>query len=296
MKKRLETSNAITLMVGIFAFFACGLMDTTAQQIETVQPEIEAPQPSLSTEGSEFVTINVKDANISEVLKAYSLQTGQSIVVGPDVVSENVNVRLNNIPWQEALDVILKPYGFGYRVVGDTIVISKLENIVTVEGIEPLVSKVYTLNFLDAYDVKEVLEAQLSARGKISILKNKGLPGWEFGGGGTSGGGNSAQSGLGSVNREKVDPIEKSKVLLITDVPSNVSQIEKVLEVLDLMPKQVLIESRFIEISNNDLMDLGVDFATGQGGLTSPGVQPGNPGNDNQWGGANCQTSLSTLR
>ena len=131
MKKRLETSNAIALMVGIFAFFACGLMETMAQQVDAPQPEVETPQPSLSTEGSEFVTINVKDANISEVLKAYSLQTGQSIVVGPDVVSENVNVRLNNIPWQEALDVILKPYGFGYRVVGDTIVISKLENIVT---------------------------------------------------------------------------------------------------------------------------------------------------------------------
>jgi hypothetical protein len=68
-------------------------------------------------------------------------------------------VRLNNIPWQEALDVILKPYGFGYRVVGDTIVISKLENIVTVEGIEPLVSKVFTLKYLDAYDVKELCEA-----------------------------------------------------------------------------------------------------------------------------------------
>ena len=76
--------------------------------------------PMDETMGSEYVTINVKDANISEVLKAYSLQTGQSIVVGPDVVSDNVNVRLNNIPWQEALDVILKPYGFGYRIVGDS--------------------------------------------------------------------------------------------------------------------------------------------------------------------------------
>ena len=65
-----------------------------------------------------------------------------------------------------ALDVILKPYGFGYRVVGDTIVISRLENIITVEGIEPLSSKVFTLSYLDAYDIKDVVEAQLSARGK----------------------------------------------------------------------------------------------------------------------------------
>jgi len=284
MKKQLETSNAIALMMGIVAFFTCGLMESMAQQPETDPMEIGSPKPSLETEGSEFVTINVKDANISEVLKAYSLQTGQSIVVGPDVVSENVNVRLNNIPWQEALDVILKPYGFGYRVVGDTIVISKLENIVTVEGIEPLVSKVFTLKYIDAYDVKEVCEAQLSTRGKLSILKNKGLPGWEFGGGGAQSGASSSQTGLGVVQRNKTEAVQKSKILLITDVPSNVSQIEKVLEVLDQIPSQVLIESRFIEINSDDLMDLGLDFASGTGGLTTPGVQVGGSDGNNQWG------------
>jgi len=284
MKKHLETSNVIALMMGIVAFFACGLMEATAQQPATDPTDIGSPKLSLETEGSEFVTINVKDANISEVLKAYSLQTGQSIVVGPDVVSENVNVRLNNIPWQEALDVILKPYGFGYRVVGDTIVISKLENIVTVEGIEPLVSKVFTLKYIDAYDVKEICEAQLSSRGKISILKNKGLPGWEFGGGGSQSGASSSQTGLGVVQRNKAESIEKSKIILVSDVPSNVSQIEKVLEVLDVIPSQVLIESRFIEINSDDLMDLGLDFATGANGLNLPGVQVANPGQQNGWG------------
>jgi type IV pilus assembly protein PilQ len=282
MKKRLVTSYAMALMVGIFAFFACGLMETMAQQLEATEPEMETPQPSREPVGSEFVTINVKDANISEVLKAYSLQTGQSIVVGPDVVSENVNVRLNNIPWQEALDVILKPYGFGYRVVGDTIVISKLENIVTVEGIEPLVSKIINLKYLDAYDMKDLCEAQLSSRGKISILKSKGLPGWEFGGG-SDGGSSSSQTGMGTVRREEADPIQKSKVLLVTDVPSNVSQIEKVLEELDQIPSQVLIEARFLEIDSSDLVDIGVDFATGIDGLSTAGVQPATDGK-NRWG------------
>lgn len=284
MKKRLETSNVIALVAGIFAVFACGLTETMAQQPVSADADLTAPLSGMEVEGSEFVTINVKDANISEVLKAYSLQTGQSIVVGPDVVSENVNVRLNNIPWQEALDVILKPYGFGYRVVGDTIVISKLENIVTVEGIEPLVSKVFTLKYLDAYDIKEICEAQLSSRGKISILKNKGLPGWEFGGGGSEAGASSSQTGLGTMKREKTEAIEKSKVLLVTDVPSNVSQIQKVLEELDLMPSQVLIESRFLEISTDDLMDLGLDFATGANGLSTPGVQIADSDVNDQWG------------
>ena len=145
MKKQLSTTNAMILTLGVSAFIMLGQMNAPAQQPVASDPDSEMINPGDDAMTSEYVTINVKNANISEVLKAYSLQTGQSIVVGPDVVSDNVNVRLNNIPWQEALDVILKPYGFGYRVVGDTIVISKLENIVTVEGIEPLASKVFTL-------------------------------------------------------------------------------------------------------------------------------------------------------
>ena len=283
MTKHLGTTNAVILSMGLIAYMNIGPANAVANEATTLDPNAEMINPGSGAQTSENVTIIVKDANISEVLRAFSLQTGQSIVVGPDVVSDNVNVRINNRPWQEALDVILKPYGFGYRIVGDTIVINKLENIVTVEGIEPLVSKVFKLKYMDAYDVREVCEAQLSSRGKLSILKSKGLPGWEFGGDSASGASGS-QTGIGARKREKADPIEKSKTLIVTDVPSNVSQIEQVLEALDVLPSQVLIESRFIEISNDDLMDLGIDFATGADGLTTPGVQIADGDVNDQWG------------
>ncbi|HEY5653683.1 MAG TPA: secretin and TonB N-terminal domain-containing protein, partial [Pontiella sp.] len=188
-KHKMKTGAAI---VGLAVLTVSGQIAVHAQ---------EAASSAEEAQTSEFVTINVKDANIAEVLKAYSLQTGQSIVVGPDVVSDRVNVRLNNIPWQEALDVILKPYGFGYQVVGDTIVINKLDEMANVEQIEPLVSEVIELLYIDAYDIKEVCEAQLSSRGKISIPVNKGLPGWEFGG--VSRGSSSSQSGLSETKRQK---------------------------------------------------------------------------------------------
>lgn len=294
MKSKVDC-RATGVLLGIVLFVCCGQLAAVAQQAAGNQPGPQLIAPDDDAQQSETVTINVKDANISEVLKAYSLQTGQSIVVGPDVVSDNVNVRLNNVEWQEALDVILKPYGFGYRVVGGTIVVSKLENIVQVEGIEPLVSKVFGLKYLDAYDVKEVCAAQLSSRGKITILSNKGLPGWEFGGG-SSAGRNTSRSGssIGTSERKKAEPIEKSKTIIVTDVPSAVTAIGTILEELDKMPCQVLIESRFIEISTGALRDLGVDFATGSSidpvtgarvsGLQTPGVQPSNPTGNNQWG------------
>ncbi|MEN7973165.1 MAG: secretin and TonB N-terminal domain-containing protein, partial [Verrucomicrobiota bacterium] len=285
MKKSKVCDCFAPLWIGVFVFAFGGQLAVTAQTAEAEDQGPQLIEPADDSQHPETVTINVKDANISEVLKAYSLQTGQSIVVGPDVVSENVNVRLNNVDWQEALDVILKPYGFGYRVVGQTIVVSKLENIVQVEGIEPLASKVFKLKYLDAYDVREVCAAQLTSRGKITILSNKGLPGWEFGGGASSGG-NVSRSGstIGTAERKKAEPIEKSKTLIVTDVPSAITAIEAMLEELDNEPSQVLIESRFVEVGTGVLRDFGLDFATGVDGLTIDGVQVSDPGAANQWG------------
>ena len=224
---------------------------------DAARPALSEPEAESAT--SEFVTINVENANISEVLKAYSLQTGQSIVVGPGVVSDRVSVRLNHIPWENALDVILKPYGFGYRVVGETMIISRLESIVTVESIEPLISRVFNLGFQDAYDIQAIIEAQLSARGKFNILATKSLPGWEFGGEGKSG----AATEAGVRNRKEKREVHKSKTFVVTDVPSAITKIEKIVEEIDLMPQQVLIEAKFLEISSGGLSDIGLNYING---------------------------------
>ncbi|MCF7849800.1 MAG: secretin and TonB N-terminal domain-containing protein, partial [Kiritimatiellales bacterium] len=265
------------LSVGIFTIHASVYAQTKDQAVGSAQ----FIEPDSEVEDSEYVTINVKDVNIAEVLKAYSLQTGQSIVVGPDVIAESVNVRLNNIPWQDALDVILKPYGFGYTKVGDTIMVRKLENIMTVEEIEPLTSRVIRLKYLDAYDVKAVCEAQLTSRGKFTILETKGLPGWKFGSSGDNArrsSGKTAASSLGIQEQAKKKDLEKSKTIVVTDVPSAVAAVEAVIESLDQIPSQVLIEARFLEIGTDALKDIGLDFITGleevSGSATTLGGTP----------------------
>ncbi|MCF7818274.1 MAG: secretin and TonB N-terminal domain-containing protein [Kiritimatiellales bacterium] len=268
MKKSKIHSHSTYLLLGTFTFVLSGQLSVLAQSAKEGQGA-QYIEPAENVQASDTVTINVKDANISEVLKAYSLQTGQSIVVGPDVVSDNVNVRLNNIPWKEALDVILKPYGFGYRVVGGTIVISKLENIVEVEGIEPLGSKVFNLRYLDAYDIKEVCEAQLSGRGKFTILSNTGLPGWAFGGSGagSSSSGAATEGGIRSSRTEK-DQIRKSKTFVITDVPASLTAVSEIIEKMDQLPEQVLIEAKFLEINTDGLSDIGLDYITAMQNVT----------------------------
>ncbi len=280
MKKQLGNTHAMILATGFSALFMLGQASVLAQQPLPDELGTDMTEPGMEAQSSDSVTINVKNANIAEVLKAYSLQTGQSIVVGPDVVSDNVNVRLNNIPWQDALDVILKPYGFGYRVVGDTIVISKLENIVTVEGIEPLASKVFSLKYLDAYDIKDVCEAQLTSRGKFTILAARGQTGWEFGGMGT--GGAATEAGLRQRKKASGEEFKKSKMFVITDVPASLSALEDIIETLDVPPSQILIESRFLEIKTGGLSDIGMDYLGGIENVVEQSLTVGSSGNNLQ--------------
>lgn len=267
--QRIITKCILSLLV----LFAVGA--AYAQQPANEAAESEMVDPGSEVDSSDYVTINVKDANIAEVLKAYSLQTGQSIVVGPDVVCDNVNVRLNNIPWEDALDVILKPYGFGYQVIGDTIVISKLENIVTVEGIEPLASEVFALRFLDAYDVKDIVEAQLTGRGRFTILSTRSLPGWQFGG--SAGGASGAAVEAGIRARKKKEDIQKSKLFVVTDVPATITKIAKIIEKMDTLPAQVLIEAKFLEISTDGLSDIGLDYITAMENVQQLGTAATSP-------------------
>jgi len=264
MKKLQSKVSVTSLIVGMIAFFIVGQSIVTAQEVAPPESKGFITAPVVDSLLSDTVTINVKGANISEVLKAYSLQTGQSIVVGPDVVSDNVNVRLNNIHWEDALDVILQPYGFGYREVGKTIIISTLENInktlnsaKEVEKIEPLESEVFRLKYLDAYDLRAICTAQLTARGKFTILETKSLPGWEFGGEGSSGA--ATESGIRS--RKEKDDIQKSKIFVVTDIPTAILKIQRLIKEVDRLPEQVLIEAKFLEISAGDLSDIGLDHA-----------------------------------
>lgn len=224
---------------------------------------------------SDRVTINVVNGSIGQVLNAFSRQTGRNIVLGPSVTN-TVNLRLNDTPWDEALDVLLKPYGLGYRLVGKTIVVNQLSELQTFESIETLTSRVFTLKYLDASDVIDMISRQLTTnRGSVTILAVQGQKGWEFES--MSGGSRGSSGGVGGAGiRQRVQGAEKqirSKTLIVKDTAAVLDSIEKILLELDKMPAQVLIESRFVEVSSDFLRDIGLEFGTGATGAEAPGVQ-----------------------
>ncbi len=212
---------------------------------------------------ADYVSIHVDGGTIRQVLNAFAMQTQRNVVIGPEVISDGVSIHLNNVRWDEALDVILKPYGFGYRRVGDTVVVSKLENLASLAAVEPLETRVFTLHFLDAGDVKELIEGQLSSRGSASVVSARGQKGWQFA---SQGGGECSDTAtvLGKLERMVDQKEEKgqvrSKTLIVTDVPSSLARVGKVLAEVDKMPRQILIESRFMEVNEALLKNVGLDF------------------------------------
>ena len=241
------------------------------------RPMVASAQVAKSAKQN-TVTIDVKDTDIARVLDAFSQQTGLSVVIGKEVTG-NISVRLFNVAWDRALDAILKPYGYGYEQSGDVLVVMPADKLQALCDSQPLNSRVFTLRYLDAGDVKPIAEAQLSPRGKAQIVEETGQKGWEFGTFGASGstGANRASTGsTGSPQRSYKGNAEKrakSKRLVVTDITSVLDRVERVIADIDVMPSQVLIESRFMEVGRDRLRDLGVDIGTGSSGASTAAVE-----------------------
>jgi len=258
----------------ICSLFFCFYVYAAAQDTQNAQSPAE--------QGN--VTLDFKEADIASVLKIISYKSGVNIVTTPDVAG-NISVRLSDVPWEMALDVILKTYGFGSQRQGNVILVTKIENIAKIASEESLQTEIVTLKFLDAQDAQKIIIPLLSPRGKISVLYSRGQKGWQFG---TFKIGREAASRAGvsnstegasrpeTVSYEKNDKGEtvmkkaefdssiKSKMLVITDTASTLDRIRNIiLPKIDVKPKQVLVETRFIEVNETKLKDLGVDWGLG---------------------------------
>ncbi|MDD4941042.1 MAG: secretin and TonB N-terminal domain-containing protein [Candidatus Omnitrophica bacterium] len=279
----------------------CAFAQPAVQQEQPVSAEpvpggnTQPPAPiGDSLAAADNVTLDFKEADIHNVLKILAQKAGLNIVSTPDVMG-TVTIKLTDVPWERALDIILKSNGFGFQRQGNVILVTKIENMAKIQSDEPLRTEVVHLKFLDAQDAQRILIPMLSARGKVSILYTRGQKGWQFGsfkiGGETAASGalqkESAEkprqeiiavekTGEGKFTASKIDyePSIKSKTLLITDTDSSLDRIvNQILPKIDRRPRQVLIEAKIMEVNTDKLKDIGFDYATGQTGAESTALQ-----------------------
>jgi len=305
------------LLVFIFTFYiySYAAEDTQVAAIETsASPTVQSTeipvinvdmQRDLSSSG--LVTLDFKEADISNVLKIISYKSGINIVTTPDVIG-NVSVRLADVPWEVALGVILKTYGFGYQRQGNVILVTKIENVAKIAAEESLQTEIVVLKFLDAQDAQKIIIPLLSPRGKISVLYSRGQKGWQFGtfkiGRDSTSSAALAKEAAGEIKSETVsyeknekgetvmkkadfDPAIKSKMLVITDTASSLDIIRNViLPKIDIKPKQVLIETKIIEVNRDKLRDIGLDWGLGSiNAATTNAITTQNAGTSTAIGG-----------
>jgi len=185
--------------------------------------EPAAPSSAEEPVVADYVSIQVDGGTIRQVLNAFAIQTKRNVVIGPEVTNDVVTIHLTDVQWDNALDVILKPYGYGYREVGNAIVIGELGKLKSLEAVEPLQSRVYQMRYLDAGDVQDIIKGQLSPRGTMSFITARGQEGWDFGSAQRRA---TSRSGSTLEKRERMeDDRAKSKTIVISDVPSVLDRI-----------------------------------------------------------------------
>jgi len=197
----------------------------------------------------EKLSLNFQNIEVRAVLQLLADFTGMNLVTS-DTVQGNLTLRLKNVPWDQALDIILKTKGLAMRQNGNVMLIAPASEIAAREKqelaakkqlveLEPLYSEIIEVNFAKASDLATLLQS--SSDGATTTSSGAGVTGF--------------LSKRGSVT---VD--ERTNSLLLRDTANQLVQIHKLVKKLDIPIRQVLIESRIVIANNDFTKQLGVRF------------------------------------
>ena len=211
------------------------------------------------------VTFNFQDIPTRSVLQLIADVSDLNIVVS-DSVQGNVTLRLINVPWDQALDIVLQAKGLDKRKRGNVIWVAPQKEIaereeaiadarLKIEDKEQLVSDYIPVSYGKAKDIAALMTTQTQTN---------------TAGGAGQGGGAQLQRGFLSA-RGSVTYDDRTNTLLVSDIPSKILEIRQLVAVLDRPVQQVLIESRIVIATDSFARELGVRFGVSGGYETSNG-------------------------
>lgn len=209
----------------------------------TIEVQPKAEQAAQGGEGEkkeytgERLSLNFQSIEVRAVLQLLADFTGMNLVVS-DTVTGNITLRLKNVPWDQALDIILTTKGLGMRQQGNVMLVAPAEEIAArekqqleaeqqIKELAPLQSESIQINYAKASEVAELLKSEenslISERGSVSID-------------------------------------ERTNKLLVRETGENIRQIRELVDELDVPVRQVLIESRVVLATDDFSHELGARF------------------------------------
>ncbi|WP_404341279.1 type IV pilus secretin PilQ [Pseudoalteromonas mariniglutinosa] len=214
----------------------------THQQIEnvfTLSVEKDDSQRAFLDGGIDYqgrpMTLNFQDIPVRAVLQIIAGYNEFNLVTS-DSVTGNITLRLEGVPWDQALDVVLKVKGLDKRMDGSILMVAPSEELAAreakelkakqqVEDLEPLYSEYIRLNYAKAEEFADLLKTDsnsiISSRGSVSVDR-------------------------------------RTNTLLIKDTAKSIASVRRMVETLDIAVRQVVIESRMVTVRDNVKEDLGV--------------------------------------
>ncbi|WP_428848259.1 type IV pilus secretin PilQ [Shewanella gelidimarina] len=198
-----------------------------AKRLDIVKEEKKYDGRSLS--------LNFQNMSVRTVLQIIADYNDFNLVVS-DTVEGDITLRLDDVPWDQALDLILQTKGLDKRIEGNILMIApseeiairesqELKNLQEVKELAPLYSEYLQINYAKAVDIAALLKGEdsslLSTRGSVAVD-------------------------------------ERTNTLLVKDTEETLESIHRLIEVLDIPIKQVLIEARMVTVKDDVAEDLGV--------------------------------------
>jgi len=193
------------------------------------QSEVKATL-MLQMKRNSKVNIELKNADIQDVIRLLAKKHGLNIVTSPDVTGR-ITVSLKNVEIKKALDSIVKMNGYEWFQEGNIIMVKPADKEIRGDRL----TKVYKLNYIDAEKVKESLAGVVSSKSEVTTF---GM----------------AVKGGGSQNTGA------SNYIIVTDIPQNIPNITAIIEILDVPLPQITIEVQFVETNLSENDDIGINW------------------------------------
>lgn len=184
-----------------------------------------AAQRSTVSRDAETISVDFPDEEVRTIVRNVAELYDLNVVI-PDTLVGSVSLKLRNVTWRQVFDVVLSPLGYTYVEEGNIIKVKSQQDLMQ----EPVDTRVFVINFANAGELNPVLTPLIdqAAGGRIQVDN-------------------------------------RSNALIITERPSRMGRIIEIIERLDRPTEQVMIESKFVEVTNRDLFDLGVNWSSLRG-------------------------------
>ncbi|MET4695802.1 type IV pilus secretin PilQ [Endozoicomonas lisbonensis] len=243
-----EDGNAVIVIEskGEFDYLAYQADNVVTVSVKpATQQNYNRGRRGLSYKGDKL-SLNFQDIKVREVLQLIADFTDLNLVAS-DTVTGNVTLRLQNVPWDQALDIVLKAKGLDKRQEGNVLTVApaeeiaarerqQLENDKQIRELAPVYTDLIQINYADAKEIADVLSG-------------------------------SDDSGL-LTDRGSVQVVDRTNSLLVKDTQEKLDEIRALITRLDIPVRQVMIEARIVNINSNYSRELGVKWG-GSSELTS---------------------------